>query len=561
MTHQFDNSFARDLPGSFLRHSPDTAPAPTLLVLNQPLAARLGFDPADLQSHAAGWFSGATPMPGADPIALAYAGHQFGGFSPSLGDGRAHLLGELITPDGARFDLQLKGSGRTPFSRGGDGKAGLGPMLREYLISEAMHALGVPTTRALAVTLTGEDIYRDHGRTNGAVLARIAASHIRVGSFQFFAARGEGDKLQALAAYTIARHYPQATSALEMFDAIAARQSRLIAQWMGLGFIHGVMNTDNMALSGETIDYGPCAFMEAFAPGTVFSSIDHQGRYAWANQPAIMGWNLARLAEALLPLIDPDGEKAVEIANDRLGQIAPRYQQDWLAVMRAKLVLDGEDAGDEALIEDLLSAMQGADWTLTFHRLATATSGDTSHLKPLFDDFTAMQNWLPRWHARLAPEAAQTAPDQPRRHPQKSQGRRGSHGRRIRRHRPVPRPAACHHEPLCASRALHAPGTLRVRPLPNLLRHLRPSRLNLRFWKYSRGFGGRAPQSLCDQNPTSGPPSPCQVRARLPNRVKRPSNDSSTVPIGPCRCLPMMTSALPWHCSIICCQVAILSNS
>ena len=408
MTHRFDNSWAHDLPGSFLRLAPDPAPAPRLLVLNQPLADALGFDPEALENHAADWFSGATPMPGADPIALAYAGHQFGGFSPSLGDGRAHLLGELIAPDGQRFDLQLKGSGRTPFSRGGDGKAGLGPMLREYLISEAMHALGVPTTRALAVVTTGEDIWRDSGRMPGAVLARIAASHIRVGSFQFFAARGEVDKLQALASYTIARHFPEATSALEMFDAVAARQSRLIAEWMGLGFIHGVMNTDNMALSGETIDYGPCAFMEGFAPGTVFSSIDRQGRYAWANQPAILGWNLARLAEALIPLIDPDGEKAVKIANDRLGQIAPRYQQDWLAVMRRKLALRGEDPSDEALIEDLLTAMQGADWTLVFHRLATATTGDISRLKPLFEDFTALQAWLPRWQARLAPDAATT---------------------------------------------------------------------------------------------------------------------------------------------------------
>lgn len=406
MTHRFDNSWARDLPGSFLRLPPDPAPAPRLLVLNQPLAASLGFDPESLESHAQGWFSGATPLPGADSIALAYAGHQFGGFSPSLGDGRAHLLGELITPKGDRLDLQLKGSGRTPFSRGGDGKAALGPMLREYLISEAMHALGVPTTRALAVTATGEDIWRDDGRRPGAILARIAASHIRVGSFQFHAARGEVDKLQALTSYTIARHFPEATTALEMFDAVAARQSRLIAQWMGLGFIHGVMNTDNMALSGETIDYGPCAFMEAYAPGTVFSSIDRQGRYAWANQPVILGWNLARLAEALVPLIDPDGEKAVEIANERLGQIAPRYQADWLAVMRGKLALSGNDPADEALIEDLLTAMQGADWTLTFHRLAEASTGDISRLKPLFEDFTAMQAWLPRWQARLAPDAA-----------------------------------------------------------------------------------------------------------------------------------------------------------
>ncbi|GAB1363181.1 hypothetical protein MASR1M32_24170 [Rhodobacter sp.] len=281
----------------------------------------------------------------------------------------------------------------------------MGPMLREYLISEAMHALGVPTTRALAVVATGEDIVRDAGRQPGAVLARVAASHIRVGSFQFLAARGETDKLQALTDYTIARHYPGVTGALGLFDAVAARQARLIAQWMGFGFIHGVMNTDNMALSGETIDYGPCAFMEGYAPGTVFSSIDRQGRYAYANQPLILAWNLARLAEALLPLIDPDGEKAVAIANERLGGIAAIYQSEWLAVMRGKLALEGQDAGDGALVEDLLDAMAGADRTLTFHRLQGAVTGE-GLLRPLFPDFTAMAAWLPRWRARLAPDAA-----------------------------------------------------------------------------------------------------------------------------------------------------------
>ena len=405
MTLRFDNSWARDLPGSYLRLAPDRAPAPRLLILNHPLAADLGLDPDQLESQAVGWFSGATPIPGADPLALAYAGHQFGGFSPSLGDGRAHLLGELITPDGTRFDLQLKGSGRTPFSRGGDGKAAVGPMLREYLISEAMHALGVPTTRSLAVVATGEDIWRDAGRLPGAVLARVAASHIRVGTFQFFGSRGETDKLRALADYTLARHFPGVTGALGLFDAVTARQARLIAKWMGLGFVHGVMNTDNMALSGETIDYGPCAFMEGFAPGTVFSSIDRQGRYAWANQPLILGWNLARLAEALLPLIDADGEKAVEIANERLGGIAALYQAEWLAEMRRKLALDGDAPEDAGLIEDLLAALPGADWTLTFHRLAAVANGDDSHLRPLFADFTAMQTWLPRWRARLAPDA------------------------------------------------------------------------------------------------------------------------------------------------------------
>ena len=406
MAFRFDNSWARDLPGTFLRVAPDPAPAPRLLALNRGLATDLGLDPVALEAGAARWLSGAALPPGADPIALAYAGHQFGGFSPSLGDGRAHLLGEIVTPDGRRVDLQLKGSGRTPFSRGGDGKAAIGPMQREYLVSEAMHALGVPTTRALAVVATGEDIWRDSGRLPGAVLARVAASHIRVGTFQFFSARGETDKLRALTDYTVARHYPGADGALGLLEAVIAAQARLIAQWMGLGFVHGVMNTDNMALSGETIDYGPCAFMEAYAPGTVFSSIDRQGRYAWANQPLILGWNIARLAEALLPLIDVDGERAVEVANARLAGIAAAYREEWLAVMRRKLALDGAEEGDGALVDDLMAAIEGADWTLTFRRLATATQGDDSLLRPLFPDFARMQAWLPRWRARLGPDAA-----------------------------------------------------------------------------------------------------------------------------------------------------------
>ena len=402
MTIAFDHSYARDLPGTYLRAAPDPAPAPRLLVLNHPLAADLGLDLTEAEAEA--WFSGATLPPGADPIAQAYAGHQFGGFSAQLGDGRAHLLGEVLTPDGRRFDIQLKGSGKTPFSRGGDGKAAIGPMLREYLVSEFMAAVGVPTTRSLAVVATGEEIWRET-KLPGAVLARVAASHIRVGTFQFFAARGEQDKVKALAGYAIARHYPDLAGAdnpyLALLDAVIASQSRLIAQWMGLGFIHGVMNTDNMAISGETIDYGPCAFMESYAPGTVFSSIDRQGRYAYANQPLILGWNLARLAETLLPLLDPDQDKAVDIANDRLTGIAPRYHAEWLAVMRRKLGLIGEDPADAQLAEDLLTAMTGADWTLTFRRLA-----DEAALRPLFDDFTAMAAWLPRWRARAGDGAA-----------------------------------------------------------------------------------------------------------------------------------------------------------
>lgn len=408
MTFRFDNSWARDLPGTFLRLDPFKAPQPELLAWNQPLADCLGLGP-QVQAHAAAWFSGAELPPGAEPVALAYAGHQFGGFSPQLGDGRAHLLGEHLGPDGRRWDIQLKGSGRTPFSRGGDGRAAVGPMLREFLISEAMAALGIPTTRALAVVATGEPVLRDGFALPGAVVARVAASHIRVGSFQFLAARGEDAKLRALLDYTIARHFPHlaAGDALGLFDAVAARQARLIAEWMGVGFIHGVMNTDNMALSGETIDYGPCAFMEAYAPGTVFSSIDRQGRYAYANQPLILGWNLARLAECLVSWFAVDEETAVALANQRLGGIAALYRAEWVTVMRRKLALEGEDEGDGALADDLLAAMagQGADWTLTFRRLARAAEGDEAPLAALFTDPGALRAWLPRWKARLAGDA------------------------------------------------------------------------------------------------------------------------------------------------------------
>ena len=390
MAIRFDNSYARDLPGAYLRLNPDPAPAPRMVVFNRALAAELGLQ---IEAQAAAWLSGAEVPPGADPVAMAYAGHQFGGFSPQLGDGRAHLLGEIIGPDQRRWDLHLKGSGRTPFSRGGDGKAALGPMLREYLMGEAMHALGVPTTRALAVVATGEAVLREAGMLPGAVLARVAASHIRVGTFQFFAARRDQSGLAALLDYTIRRHDP-GVDALGLFDAVAARQCRLIAAWMGLGFIHGVMNTDNMALSGETIDYGPCAFMEAYAPGTVFSSIDRQGRYAWANQPLILGWNLARFAEALVPFFDADGARAVDLANARLAAIAGAYEAEWLTVMRGKLGLDGVDPGDAALVGDLLAAMAavGADWTLTFRRLGTPTL-DARVAR-------ALAAWLPRWQAR-----------------------------------------------------------------------------------------------------------------------------------------------------------------
>lgn len=393
----FDNSWTRDLPGSFLRLAPDVAPDPVLLVWNEALAASLGLDPA-IKDLAARWFSGAEVPPGADPVTLAYAGHQFGGFSPQLGDGRAHLLGEVLDGQGRRWDIQLKGSGRTPFSRGGDGKAAIGPMLREYVISEAMAAMGIPTTRALAVVATGETIWRDAGRLPGAVVARVAASHIRVGSFQFFAARGETDKLRALMNYTIARHYPHLAEgdALGLFDAVTHAQARLVAQWMGVGFVHGVMNTDNVALSGETIDYGPCAFMEGYAPGTVFSSIDRQGRYAYANQPLILGWNLARLAEALLPFFDADEARAVDLANARLGAIAGIYEAEYQAVMAAKLGLAQPDAG---LVADLLAILPGVDWTLFFRRLSEQGAEGVRAMVP------GAADWLARWQA-MAPDLA-----------------------------------------------------------------------------------------------------------------------------------------------------------
>lgn len=406
---RFDNSWARELSGTYVEQAPDPAPAPSLAVLNERLARDLGLDPAGLAQHPE-WFAGGGLPDGALPVALVYAGHQFGGFSPQLGDGRAHLLGEHIGPDGRRWDIQLKGSGRTPFSRGGDGKAVLGPMLREYLVSEAMAALSVPTTRSLAVAITGEDVWRDGGRQPGAVVTRVAASHLRVGSFQFWAARGDVNQLARLTEYAISRHDPdllgQEGRVLAFLDRVIARQAALIAQWMGLGFVHGVMNTDNMAISGETIDYGPCAFMEGYAPGTVFSSIDRQGRYAYANQPLILGWNLARLAEALVPLIDGAREQVVEDLNERLSQIAVRYEQEWLAVMRRKLGLVGQDAGDRALIDGLLAAMVGVDWTLAFRHLASAAEGEMAPLKAAFGAAPVPDAaWFDAWRDRRAPDA------------------------------------------------------------------------------------------------------------------------------------------------------------
>ena len=389
-------------------------PAPRLLFLNHSLAAELGLDVTSLDGPAgAATFAGNTLPDGAEPLAQAYAGHQFGGFSPQLGDGRALLLGEVIDRQGRRRDIALKGSGRTPFARAGDGKAAVGPMLREVLVGEAMHALGIPTTRALAVVATGEPVYREHALP-GAVLTRVAASHIRVGTFEFFASRGDVERVRKLAEYSIARHAPALVTApqrfLALLQTVAERQAALVAQWMNVGFIHGVMNTDNMAISGETIDYGPCAFMEAYDPAAVFSSIDHQGRYAFGNQPEIACWNLARLAETLLPLLSDDTEQALTLATEVIAAFPVHYRRHLLRGQRAKLGLrrgePDDDGADAALAENWLTLLHAeqVDFTLGWRRLAEAAAGDEGPLRALFAAARAPDAWLARWRARCTGE-------------------------------------------------------------------------------------------------------------------------------------------------------------
>ena len=416
----FDNSYARELPGCYVAWPPAPVKAPRLLFVNRTLANELGLDLAAHDDAAlAALFSGNALPEGATPIAQAYAGHQFGNFSPQLGDGRALLIGEVIDRHGRRRDLAFKGSGRTPFSRNGDGKAAVGPMLREVLIGEAMHALGIPTTRALAVIATGESVYREE-TLPGAQLTRVAASHLRVGTFEYFAARDEGEKLRQLADYGIARHDPDLAGAADRhaqwLRAVTERQAALLAQWMNVGFIHGVMNTDNMSISGETIDFGPCAFMEAYHPGTVFSSIDQRGRYAYARQPGIAQWNLARFAESLLPLLADDTDQAVEIATGILAGFGTSYRRHWLQGVRAKLGLQapGDDAIDAALAEDWLALLQAGavDYTLAWRHLADAAEGHAASLRALFGEQAALDAWLARWQARCAAEprpAAQRA--------------------------------------------------------------------------------------------------------------------------------------------------------
>ncbi len=403
---QFDNSYAR-LPSAFYqRLDPVPVREAKTIILNHRLAERLGLD---LSPQVAPVLAGNMVPDGAEPLAQAYAGHQFGNFT-MLGDGRAILLGEHIAPDGARFDIQLKGSGPTPFSRRGDGRAALGPMLREYIISEAMHALGIATTRSLAVVATGEPVYREDVLP-GAVLTRVAASHLRVGTFQYAAATGDTESLKALTSYAIHRHYPQLKDsqdqALALLEAVIEKQADLLVEWMRVGFIHGVMNTDNMTISGETIDYGPCAFLEAYDPRTAYSSIDMQKRYAFGNQPHIAQWNLARFAETLLPLIDADETKAVEIASARIEAFGPLYSARYTAMMRRKLGLVGDEADDGRLINELLGWMQKqrADYTNTFRHLTDADMPADAFEDPEF------QQWHEGWRARTSrqpggPEAA-----------------------------------------------------------------------------------------------------------------------------------------------------------
>jgi uncharacterized protein YdiU (UPF0061 family) len=403
----FDDSYVRELEGLYEPWQPARWPAPRLLMLNEDLAAELGVDTdASRAPEGVAALTGNVVPEGASPVAQAYAGHQFGGYSPRLGDGRALLLGEVLDVHGRRRDVHLKGSGRTPFARGGDGKAAVGPMLREYAIGEAMHALGIPTSRALAVAATGDHVARETVLP-GAVLTRVAASHIRVGTFEY-AAHRDTALVQRLADYAIARHYPDAVDAenpyLRFLESVVDAQASLVARWMLVGFIHGVMNTDNMAISGETIDYGPCAFMDAFDPATVFSSIDHGGRYAYGNQPRIALWNLARLAETLLPLIDVATEPAAAAATEVLESFPDRYRERWAHGMRAKLGLTDVPGQDGSLGDDLLALLhaQGVDYTSCFRALSSVLRGDATRARSLFADPSAFDVWSDRWLARLS---------------------------------------------------------------------------------------------------------------------------------------------------------------
>ncbi|MCB9651867.1 MAG: YdiU family protein [Deltaproteobacteria bacterium] len=398
-----EHTYAAALEGLYAPIDPAGFPQPALLLLNRPLATALGLDPAWLEAHGAAVLSGSAVLEGTRPLAQAYAGHQFGHFNPRLGDGRALLIGEVVDPAGHRFDLHLKGAGTTPFSRQGDGRAALDSALREYIVSEAMHALGIPTTRSLAVVTTGETILRQRAAP-GAVLTRVAASHLRIGTLELFASLDDRDALQRLVQYSLQRHYPERAhgGAVALLEAVASAQARLIARWMAVGFVHGVMNTDNVALSGETIDFGPCAFMDAYDPDTVFSQIDQQGRYRFGHQPGIGAWNMARMAEALLELLADDRQAAIELGQATLDRFQSELRATWLDLMRAKLGLPGAEDDDGALIQALLDAMARAraDYTLTFRRLADGLEHETQP-----DLHPEIRAWLPRWRARLGASA------------------------------------------------------------------------------------------------------------------------------------------------------------
>lgn len=422
----FDNSFVRDMQGFYEPWQGARVPNPAMVCFNLQLADALGMDMSlAADERLAAFFAGMLTAKGSEPVALIYAGHQFGGFSPRLGDGRALLLGEVVDGNGKRWDIHLKGSGRTNFSRGGDGKAVLGPVLREYLMGEAMFALGIPTTRALAAVSTGEDVYRD-GIKPGAVLARVAASHIRVGTFEYFAARGEHDALAQLVDYSLQRHYPKVAGvagdeslALALLKAVSHAQAQLVAKWMGVGFIHGVMNTDNVTISGETIDYGPCAFMDRYDARTVFSSIDHEGRYAYGNQPGIARWNMARFAEALLPLLAEDESEGLAQAQAVLDGYAEVYTRAWLAVFAAKFGLREVKEGDLDLFMDFLKLLGelNLDFTQAFRALGysiepgdeASANGIAALASAAGVDLSALGGWLGRWRARQDQSGADTA--------------------------------------------------------------------------------------------------------------------------------------------------------
>ncbi len=401
---RFENTYARLPERLYARVAATRVSRPRVVKLNRALSELLRADPDVLASPAGAEILSGNRVPdGAEPIALAYAGHQFGHFVPQLGDGRAILLGEIVGTDGKRRDLQLKGAGRTPFSRGGDGRAALGPVLREYVVSEAMAALGIPTTRALAVVTTGERVLRDEPLA-GAILARVAASHLRVGTFQYFAARRDDEALRALAAHALARHYPDAmgtsNDALALLEKVVDAQADLVARWLGVGFVHGVMNTDNTSISGETIDYGPCAFLDEYDPDKTFSSIDHAGRYAYANQPNVARWNVTRLAEALLPIVAEDQAEALRLATERLERFATRFERAYLGVMRKKLGLVREEPGDEDLVQRVLEhlAERALDFTVFFRRLCASTDATKD------DEPEALRTWMTAWRERLALE-------------------------------------------------------------------------------------------------------------------------------------------------------------